>query len=129
MVMKHNPLDGHADEEIKLKLEPLEVVVGHAIIAEIAKYFIPPKKSDKALDDLSAAAGSNFAKMTSGTRAGLEHALTKRKRLDLSIDIDAPLILIPQKYTVLISYFWLFAHLSLSLLSQLSSRKLVPCGH
>ena len=94
LVFQHNPLDGHADEVIKLKLEPLEIVFGHAIIAEAGLFFTP--KKSKNLSDLTAVAESGFAKMTSSSRAGLQHAISKRKILDLAIDIDAPLIIVPQ---------------------------------
>jgi len=94
--LKHNPLDGRADERIKLKIEPVEVVFNHALVAEVGKFFIP-KRSTKNFDTLATtAASSGLDQVTSATRIGLEHAMSKRKILDLHVEVDAPVIVAPQ---------------------------------
>lgn len=39
------------------------------------------------------------------TRAGLEHALQTHKTIDLQVDVDAPVIIIPEEYALLPTYF------------------------
>lgn len=47
---------------------------------------------------LQEVAGDTFEGFKQQTRAGLEYALEQHTTLDMKIDMDAPIIIIPERY-------------------------------
>lgn len=98
-VFEQNPLDESADSAITAKLKSLEVVYNPQFVVEIAKFFKPPERHMESIGALLETAGATVEGIRQQTRAGLEFALEEHKTLNANLDIQAPLIIIPESIT------------------------------
>ncbi|KAK4893967.1 Vacuolar protein sorting-associated protein 13 [Elasticomyces elasticus] len=99
MTFEQNPLDGHADSAVDLKLKAMEVVYNPNFVVQVVKFFKPPEQHDESIGALMEAAGSTVEGLRQQTRAGLEYALQEHKTIDLRLDLQAPLIIVPDSVT------------------------------
>ncbi|TPX30777.1 hypothetical protein SmJEL517_g05746 [Synchytrium microbalum] len=99
MELDHNPLDGHADDAVSIKMLPLEVIYNPIVIASVITFMTPPASEYATVSTLQAAAKESFKGFTAQTRASLEHALEHHRTLDLKVDIDAPIFVFPESCT------------------------------
>ncbi|KAK5739690.1 Vacuolar protein sorting-associated protein 13 [Elasticomyces elasticus] len=99
MTFEQNPLDGHADSAVDLKLKAMEVVYNPNFVVQVVKFFKPPEQHDESIGALMEAAGSTVEGLRQQTRAGLEYALQEHKTIDLRLDMQAPLIIVPDSVT------------------------------
>lgn len=83
-----------ADASLKLTMKPLSIVVNHQA-ASLFKSFILGGRNKDLLDNLLGLAADQIAQFRVWTKSSLEHAISSHKSLDLYVDIQAPLILIP----------------------------------
>ncbi|KAJ2693975.1 Vacuolar protein sorting-associated protein 13 [Coemansia sp. IMI 209128] len=91
------PLDGHADSVVNVKVKSLNVIYHPTAARAIIDFFEPPSSaSAESMHALIAAASKSMAGLRDQTRAGLEYALSKHKTVDVKVDFDAPVIVIPQ---------------------------------
>lgn len=97
MNLENSPLDERADNAVSIKMLPLKVVVIPRILSMIFDFFKPPKEDQDSLYQLQAAAQDAFQGVTSQTRAGLMFAIEEHKTLDLSIEADAPIFILPSE--------------------------------
>ncbi|KAJ2845246.1 Vacuolar protein sorting-associated protein 13, partial [Coemansia brasiliensis] len=94
---EQNPLDGHADSVVNVKVKSLNVIYHPTAVKAIINYFEPPSAaSAESIHALIAAASKSMAGFREQTRAGLEYALAKHKTADVKVDFDAPVFVIPQ---------------------------------
>ncbi|KAJ2157305.1 Vacuolar protein sorting-associated protein 13 [Coemansia sp. RSA 552] len=94
---EQRPLDGHADSVVNVKVKSLNVIYHPTAIKAIMDYFKPPSSaSAESIHALIAAASKSMAGLRDQTRAGLEYALAKHKTVDVKVDFDAPVFVIPQ---------------------------------
>ncbi|KAJ2453795.1 Vacuolar protein sorting-associated protein 13 [Coemansia sp. RSA 2336] len=94
---EQNPLDGHADSVVNVKVKSLNVIYHPTAVKAIINYFEPPSTaSAESIHALIAAASKSMAGFREQTRAGLEYALAKHKTADVKVDFDAPVFVIPQ---------------------------------
>ena len=98
-VFEQNPLDESADSAITAKLKSLEVVYNPQFVVEVAKFFKPPERHMESIGALLETAGATVEGIRQQTRAGLEFALEEHKTLNANLDIQAPLIIIPESIT------------------------------
>ncbi|KAJ2722137.1 Vacuolar protein sorting-associated protein 13 [Coemansia sp. Benny D115] len=92
-----DPLDGHADSVVNVKVKSLNVIYHPTAARAIMDFLEPPSSaSAQSVHALIAAASKSVAGLRDQTRAGLEYALQKHKTLDVKVDFDAPVIVIPQ---------------------------------
>lgn len=98
-VFEQNPLDESADSAITAKLKSLEVVYNPQFVVEIAKFFKPPERHMESIGALLETAGATVEGIRQQTRAGLEFALEEHKTLNANLDIQAPLIIVPESIT------------------------------
>ncbi|KAI8144971.1 hypothetical protein BJV82DRAFT_536853 [Fennellomyces sp. T-0311] len=98
-VVDHKPFDNIADNAIKLSTRRLEIIYNPAIVKGIMAFFKPPENKLESLNALMEAAGDTFEEFKQQTRAGLEYALDQHTTLALDIDMDAPVIIIPEDCT------------------------------
>ncbi|KAJ2261928.1 Vacuolar protein sorting-associated protein 13 [Coemansia sp. RSA 376] len=92
-----DPLDGHADSVVNVKVKSLNVIYHPTAARAIIDFFEPPSSaSAESMHALIAAASKSMAGFRDQTRAGLEYALSKHKTVDVKVDFDAPVIVIPQ---------------------------------
>lgn len=99
LVFEQNPLDGSADSALTMKLKSLEVIYNPLFVVEVAKFFKPPERHLESIGALMETAGATVEGLRQQTRAGLEFALEEHKTLNANLDIQAPLIIIPETIT------------------------------
>ncbi|KAJ1943392.1 Vacuolar protein sorting-associated protein 13, partial [Kickxella alabastrina] len=92
-----DPLDGHADSVVNVKVKSLNVIYHPTAARAIIDFLEPPSSaSAESVHALIAAASKSVAGLRDQTRAGLEYALYKHKTVDVKVDFDAPVFVIPQ---------------------------------
>ncbi len=99
LVFEQNPLDGSADSALTMKIKSLEVIYNPLFVVEVVKFFKPPERHLESIGALMETAGATVEGLRKQTRAGLEFALEEHKTLNANLDIQAPLIIIPESIT------------------------------
>ena len=99
LVFEKNPLDESADSAIDMKLKSIEVVYNPKFIVDVAKFFKPPERHMESIGALLETAGATVEGLRQQTRAGLEFALQEHKTINARLDIQAPLIIVPESVT------------------------------
>ncbi|CEP17102.1 hypothetical protein [Parasitella parasitica] len=99
IVFEKKPFSKQADNAFSLKMRHLEIIYNPTVIAGIMKFFKPPSSKMESVNALIAVAGDTFEGFKTQTRAGLEYALETHTTLDLNVDMDAPIIIIPESLT------------------------------
>ncbi|KAF2116072.1 hypothetical protein BDV96DRAFT_645420 [Lophiotrema nucula] len=94
-----NPLDNSADTALTMKLKGMEFVHNPKFIVEVAKFFKPPERHMESIGALMETAGATVEGLRQQTRAGLEFALSEHKTINAQIDLQAPLIIVPDSVT------------------------------
>ena len=99
LLFEQNPLDGSADSSIMMKLKSIEIIYNPKFIVEVANFFKPPERHMESIGALLETAGATVEGIRQQTRAGLEFALEEHKTVNANLDIQAPLIIIPESIT------------------------------
>ncbi|KAM0716599.1 hypothetical protein Q7P37_008044 [Cladosporium fusiforme] len=97
--LEQNPLDNHADTAVVVKLKAMEIIYNPNFVVQVTKFFKPPEKHMDSIGALMESAGSTVEGLRQQTRAGLEYALTEHKTVDVQLDLQAPLIIVPDSVT------------------------------
>jgi vacuolar protein sorting-associated protein 13A/C len=97
--LEQNPLDNHADTAVVVKLKAMEIIYNPNFVVQVTKFFKPPEKHMDSIGALMETAGSTVEGLRQQTRAGLEFALTEHKTVDVQLDLQAPLIIVPDSVT------------------------------
>ncbi|KAK2879530.1 hypothetical protein FQN49_000784 [Arthroderma sp. PD_2] len=118
-----NPLDGSADSALRMKLKSLEVIYTPKVLVEIVKFFRPPERHMESIGALLETAGATVAEIRQQTRAGLEFALEEHKTINAQLDIQAPLIIIPESITTDDSMCLIFDAGRVSVSSKLADKE------
>ncbi|KAJ3037263.1 hypothetical protein HDV00_001828 [Rhizophlyctis rosea] len=96
---EQNPLDKRADNALTIKMLPLEVIYNPTTIKSMLAFLTPPASESATVSTIQAMAVDTLSGLTAQTRAGLEYALEEHKTLDLRLDLDAPIFIIPESCT------------------------------
>jgi vacuolar protein sorting-associated protein 13A/C len=99
LAFEKNPLDNSADTALTMKLKGMEFVYNPRFVVEVAKFFKPPERHMESIGALMETAGATVEGIRQQTRAGLEFALTEHKTINAQLDLQAPLIIIPDSVT------------------------------
>jgi vacuolar protein sorting-associated protein 13A/C len=99
LTFEQNPLDDSADTALTVKLKGMEFVYNPIFVVETAKFFKPPARHMESIGALMETAGATVDTIRQQTRAGLEFALTEHKTINAQLDLQAPLIIIPNSVT------------------------------
>ncbi|KAK2733181.1 hypothetical protein FQN57_002273 [Myotisia sp. PD_48] len=94
-----NPLDGCADSALRMNLKSVEIIYNPHVLVEIFRFFRPPDRHLESIGALLETAGATVEEIRQQTRAGLEFALEEHKTIYAQLDIQAPLIIIPESMT------------------------------
>ena len=94
-----NPLDGASDLALTGKLKPLEIIWNPRFLVGIMQFFKPPERHMESIGALMDSAGATVEGLRQQTRAGLEFALEEHKTINAKLDLQAPLIIIPENIT------------------------------
>ncbi|EGV63967.1 Vacuolar protein sorting-associated protein 13 [Yamadazyma tenuis] len=92
---ENNPLDGSADSKLLAKLKSMTIFYNPKLIEEIVKFFQPPKVHLDTVGAIMNAAEATVEGLTSQTRIGLQYALEEHKTINVKLDLQAPLIILP----------------------------------
>lgn len=95
---KH-PLDESADTAITAHLKSMEIVYNVKFVEDIFKFFKPPTTQMESVSALMVAASATVEGLRAQTRAGLEFALQEHKTINAHLDLQAPLIILPESVT------------------------------
>jgi vacuolar protein sorting-associated protein 13A/C len=125
LTYEHNPLEGTADSNLFLKMQGIIVFYNKLVVENVVRFFKPPKSHLQTVGALLNAAGATVEEFRDLTRMGLEYALQKHKTLNLKLDIQAPLIVIPSDVTDVDSSCAIFDAGHISVESHLASKEIV----
>lgn len=92
---ENNPLDGNADSNLFIKMKSITIFYNTKFLENIARFFRPPKAHLETIGAIINAAGATVEEIRDQTRIGLEYALQQHKTVNLKLDMQAPLIVIP----------------------------------
>ncbi|KAJ6262787.1 Vacuolar protein-sorting-associated protein [Drechslerella dactyloides] len=96
---ERNPLDESADSAVTAKLRSMEVIYNPRFLEEIYRFFKPPERHMESIGALMETAGATVEAVRQQTRAGLEFALEEHKTINAKLDLQAPLLVIPENVT------------------------------
>ncbi|KAI8884432.1 hypothetical protein K501DRAFT_332624 [Backusella circina FSU 941] len=99
IVFEKDPLESQANNAFSLKMRHLEIIYSPIVIAGILAFFKPPSSKMESVNALIEVAGDTFEGLKRQTKTGLEFALEAHTTIDLNIDMDAPIIIIPESLT------------------------------
>ncbi|KAJ7597035.1 vacuolar protein sorting-associated protein 13 [Mycena floridula] len=119
---EQKPSDGRADTGFTLKMRHLEIVYHKGYVEEIAKFFKPPTSQLESVEALWSVASQTFEDISKETRLGLEHSIMKRKTIDIQMDLNAPIIIIPEDVTTHNCKHLILDAGHLSIVSQLADK-------
>ena len=94
--LEKNPLDGASDIGVTAKLKPLEVIWNPNFVVGIVEFFKPPERHMDSISALMESASATVEGLREQTRAGLEFALEEHKTINAKLDLQAPLIIVPE---------------------------------
>ncbi|KAK6198690.1 vacuolar sorting [Scheffersomyces amazonensis] len=92
---ENNPLDQSADSTLLGKLKSMTIFYNPTFINEIIKFFTPPKIHLDTIGAIMNAAEATMEGLTSQTRIGLQYALEEHKTMNVKLDLQAPLVILP----------------------------------
>ncbi|POS86544.1 hypothetical protein EPUL_002626 [Erysiphe pulchra] len=78
------------------ELKPLEIIWNPQFLVGIVEFFRPPERHMESIEAFIESAGATVESFRKQTRAGLEFALEEHKTLNAVLDLQAPLIIIPE---------------------------------
>ncbi|CCE63509.1 hypothetical protein TPHA_0F00220 [Tetrapisispora phaffii CBS 4417] len=90
-----NPLNNEADTKLSIRLRGMTVFYHVHFINEIINFFNQQNDNQDTIGAIINAAETTMEGWTSQTRMGLEALLEEHKTIDLNLDLQAPLILLP----------------------------------
>lgn len=96
LMVESNPLDESANTKVDLKLKAVELIYNPHFVVDIARFFRPPERHMESIGALMETAGATVEGLRQQTRAGLEFALQEHKTVNAKLDIQAPLIIVPE---------------------------------
>ncbi|SCV68005.1 BQ2448_126 [Microbotryum intermedium] len=96
---EHKPLDQRADNALAVRLRHMEIIYHRGYVEAIFKFFQPPESQLESVGALIDVASETLEGIRKETRAGLEYALAQHKTVDLQLDLNAPIIIIPEDVT------------------------------
>ncbi|GAA6006460.1 hypothetical protein JCM10207_004941 [Rhodosporidiobolus poonsookiae] len=97
---EHNPLDKRADNALAVRLRHTEIVYHRGYVEAIFAFFKPPESQLESVGALIDVASETLDGIRKETRAGLEYALQTHSTVDVHLDLNAPIIIIPESMTV-----------------------------
>ncbi|KAJ7487596.1 vacuolar protein sorting-associated protein 13 [Mycena galericulata] len=95
---EHNPLDERADNALTVRMRHMSIIYHKGYVEEVYKFFRPASQMES-VDALLSVASETLEGLRKETRAGLEYALQTHKTVDIQMDMNAPVIIIPEDVT------------------------------
>ncbi|KIM48205.1 hypothetical protein M413DRAFT_439924 [Hebeloma cylindrosporum] len=96
---ENNPLDERSDTALTVRMRHMEIIYHKGYVEAVYKFFKPPSSQLESVEALLNAASQTLEGLRRETRAGLEYALQTHKTIDIQMDLNAPVIIIPEDVT------------------------------
>uniref|UniRef100_A0A0W0G3E4 Putative vacuolar protein sorting-associated protein vps13 n=1 Tax=Moniliophthora roreri TaxID=221103 RepID=A0A0W0G3E4_MONRR len=96
---ENKPLDGRADNALTVRMRHMEIIYHKGYVEAVYKFFKPPESQLESVEALLSVASQTLEGLSKETRAGLEFALQNHKTIDIQMDMNAPIIIIPEDVT------------------------------
>lgn len=93
--VEQHPLERGGDVAVTSSLKPLEVVWNPNFVVGVVDFFRPPQRHMDSINALMESAGATVEGLREQTRAGLEFALEEHKTINATLDLQAPLVIVP----------------------------------
>ncbi|KAG6857562.1 hypothetical protein H0H87_000161 [Tephrocybe sp. NHM501043] len=94
-----NPLDERADSALTVRMRHMEIIYHKGYVEAVYKFLKPPASQLESVEALLNVASQTFDGLRKETRTGLEFALQTHKTVDVHVDMNAPVIIIPEDVT------------------------------
>ncbi|KAJ7293574.1 vacuolar protein sorting-associated protein 13 [Mycena rebaudengoi] len=95
---EHNPLDERADNALTVRMRHMSIIYHKGYVEAVYKFFTPASQLES-VEALLNVASETLEGLRKETRAGLEFALQTHKTIDIQMDMNAPVIIIPEDVT------------------------------
>lgn len=95
VAFENNPLDGLSDSVLVGKLRSMTIFNNGEFVKEVISFFKPPKVHLDTIGAIMNAAEASLEGITQQTRIGLQYALDEHKTINVKLDLQAPLIIVP----------------------------------
>ncbi|KAJ7634302.1 vacuolar protein sorting-associated protein 13 [Mycena polygramma] len=96
---EHNPLDERADNALTVRMRHMSIIYHKGYVEAVYRFFKPPASQLESVEALLSVASETLEGLRKETRAGLEFALQTHKTIDIQMDMNAPVIIIPEDVT------------------------------
>lgn len=118
---ENQPLDERADTALTVKMRHMEIIYHRGYVEAVVRFFKPPESQLESVEallvsffeliygfhisemGLQSVATQTFEEFRKETRVGLEYALQTHKTIDIQLDMNAPIIIVPERYYKLFS--------------------------
>ena len=127
LTFENNPLDNSADQVVTCKLSSIEIFWNRVYIETILTFFRPPAEHRESIDALIDAASAQVEGLRNQSRAGWEYVIDHHTTINANLDLQAPVIVVPEDVCKTSSCFVLDSgHVSLTsdLVQQKERREL-----
>ncbi|KAF9459895.1 vacuolar protein sorting-associated protein 13 [Collybia nuda] len=94
-----NPLDERADNALTVRMRHMEIIYHKGYLEAVYKFMKPPASQLESVEALLNVASQTLEGLRKETRAGLEFALQTHKTIDIHVDMNSPVIIIPEDVT------------------------------
>ncbi|KAK7064233.1 hypothetical protein R3P38DRAFT_3417731, partial [Favolaschia claudopus] len=92
---EHNPLDERADNALTIRMRHMSIIYHKGYVEAVYQFFKPASQMES-IDALLSVASETLEGLRKETRAGLEFALQNHKTIDIQMDMNAPVIIVPE---------------------------------
>ncbi|WBW72722.1 intermembrane lipid transfer protein, chorein family Vps13a [Schizosaccharomyces osmophilus] len=89
-------LDSKASSVLLVHLRTLIIIYNRTCVERLIEFFLPPRTKLEHVTEWSYSAAAKFMNLARQTRASLDYALEQHKTADMTIDLQAPLIVVRQ---------------------------------
>ncbi|KAK7058962.1 Vacuolar protein sorting-associated protein 13 [Paramarasmius palmivorus] len=96
---ENSPLDERADNALTVRMRHMEIIYHKGYVEAVYKFFKPPESQLESVEALLSVASQTLEGLSKETRAGLEFALQNHKTIDIQMDMNAPIIIVPEDVT------------------------------
>ncbi|KAJ7786305.1 vacuolar protein sorting-associated protein 13 [Mycena metata] len=95
---EHKPLDERADNALTVRMRHMSIIYHKGYVEAVYKFFKPASQLES-VEALLNVASETLEGFRKETRAGLEFALQTHKTIDIQMDMNAPVIIVPEDVT------------------------------
>uniref|UniRef100_A0A5K1JWH3 CHIP6 n=1 Tax=Ganoderma boninense TaxID=34458 RepID=A0A5K1JWH3_9APHY len=122
---ERNPLDGRADNALTVRMRYMEIVYHKGYVEAVYRFFKPPASQLESVEALLDVASQTFETLQKETRIGLEYALQAHKTVDVQMDLNAPIIIVPEDVTTTRGKHLVVDAGHISITSELASKEAI----